>query len=307
MAFTWDDKREPHFERRKAILKDYPEVRKLFGIDAGLKYKTLFLVGVQVLIPVFFLPESIWLFVLLAIVVGATISHVLFLAIHEITHDLAFKSKTANNLLALVANLPLLVPYAMAFRHYHGEHHWHQGKDGVDTDLPTESEALLFKGTFGKLIWLVNQILFYAVRPVVVYPVKPTSWQVANLMLQVGFVIGFYLIAGWPGIIYLGLSIFIAGGLHPIAGHFIAEHYMFKEGQETYSYYGPLNAITFNVGYHNEHHDFPNVPGSRLPKLKKIAAPYYDNLYSHNSWFKVLARFVTDSSMDLYKRVKRKV
>ena len=64
-----------------------------------------------------------------------------FLAIHEITHNLAFKKPELNNYLAYIANIPIVVPYAMGFKFYHHEHHWEQGKDGVDSDVPLPSEA----------------------------------------------------------------------------------------------------------------------------------------------------------------------
>lgn len=144
------------------------------------------------------------------------------------------------------------------------------------------------------------------------------------------------MISGGKVLAYLTLGSLLAMGLHPVAGHFISEHYMFKKGFETYSYYGPLNWITFNVGYHNEHHDFPAVPGSRLPEVfsllilpfstprtliiigqynyrftfamqvKKIAPEYYDNLPQHSSWIGVLYDFVMDPDIGPYARMKRK-
>ena len=57
-----------------------------------------------------------WTFVLTAYIIGATANQNLFLAIHEISHNLAFKSPIANRLVAVFANLPIGLPYSAAFR-----------------------------------------------------------------------------------------------------------------------------------------------------------------------------------------------
>jgi sphingolipid 4-desaturase/C4-monooxygenase len=56
------------------------------------------------------------LFLLVAYAVGGTANHNLFLAIHEITHNLAFRSVWANKTLAIFANLPIGIPYSAAFK-----------------------------------------------------------------------------------------------------------------------------------------------------------------------------------------------
>lgn len=304
--FYWVEEREPHFDRRKAILKEHPEVKKLFGADPKLKYVTVGLVLVQLTIALFIHHLS-WLpFLLVTYIIGSTIASALFLAVHEITHYLAFKSKRNNNILALIANLPIVFPYAMSFQVYHALHHWDQGKDGIDVDIPTPTEANTFRGFIGKLIWFLNQIFAYAFRPIFVKPIKLTKWQIYNIIFQVAAMAIFLPFAGWSGLLYLLLSLLFAGSIHPTAGHFISEHYVFEEGQETYSYYGPLNKITFNVGYHNEHHDFPTIPGSRLPELKKLAPEYYDNLHAHHSWVGVIFAFLFNKDISLFSRTKRR-
>ncbi len=307
--FYWVEDREPHFQRRKEILKAHPEVTKLFGINPRLKYVTVAMVIVQLTVALYAHLLPWWAFLLVTFFVGATIAQALFLAIHEITHDLAFKSKLHNNLLALFANLPIVLPFAMSFKVYHGIHHWDQGKDGEDMDIPTVLEAKIFRGFIGKVLWFFNQITFYALRPTFGKPIKPDKWMIYNIIFQVVAMAIFLPILfqnGWAGFVYLILSLVFAGGLHPTAGHFISEHYVFKEGQETYSYYGPLNAITFNVGYHNEHHDFPTIPGSRLPQLRKMAPEFYDSLASYNSWSRLILDFLFSKDVTLYSRTKRK-
>lgn len=39
---------------------------------------------------------------------------------------------------------------------------------------------------------------------------------------------------GVKSLVYLLAGSLLGGGLHPLAGHLMAEHYMFMKGQETY-------------------------------------------------------------------------
>lgn len=113
---------------------------------------------------------------------------------------------------------------------------------------------------------------------------------------------------------FLLLSTFLGHGLHPMSAHFIAEHYQFVEGQETYSYYGIMNYLCYYVGYHNEHHDFPHISGFRLAEVKAIAPEFYDERYlSHDgnplvyysSWVDVLIQYVKLEHMGPHSRCVR--
>jgi sphingolipid 4-desaturase/C4-monooxygenase len=152
-----------------------------------------------------------------------------------------------------------------------------------------------------------------------VYKVPFTGIHFLNIFVQVVFDYVLVKATSWNALYYFILSSFLAGSLHPCAGHFIAEHYIFEKQPaaardpltntavpETFSYYGPLNFLTYNVGLHNEHHDFPAVPWSRLPALHEIAKEFYAELPRHESWVGVIWQFVWDKEVGLSCRVKRK-
>jgi sphingolipid delta-4 desaturase len=90
-----------------------------------------------------------------------------------------------------------------------------------------------------------------------------------------------------------------------LGARWIQEHYLVFPGQETTSYYGPLNKVALNVGYHNEHHDFPSVPWNRLPEVTRIAPEAYDTLGSYQSWTRLLLRFLFDPHISLFSRQLR--
>ncbi|MGZ3939011.1 MAG: fatty acid desaturase [Flavisolibacter sp.] len=307
--FVFSSNPEPHRIRTKQILKKHPQVRKLIGKNRLTFPLIVFLVAAQLALSIV-LSNYSWLFIFLgAYLVGAFIDHALFVMIHECAHRLIFKNQSANKLAGILANVPLLFPSSVAFERYHIKHHSFQGVHELDADLPNRWEARLINNYFvGKLVWLLFYPLFQAFRITRLKEIKPfDKWMALNWIAQIVAVAATWYFFGGKAVAFLTLSFFFSVGLHPLGGRWIQEHYLMNNShQETYSYYGVLNKLAFNVGYHNEHHDFPSVPWNKLPQIKKQAPDYYDNLLSHHSWTKLFLRFLFDKEISLFSRLVRK-
>jgi sphingolipid 4-desaturase/C4-monooxygenase len=318
--FFWTYTEEPHRTRRLAVIKAHKEVLQLCGPEPLTKYLVTLVIALQLACAYLLRNTAVmtWPFWITAYIVGATANQNLFLAIHEISHNLAFRTPVYNRLLAIFANIPIGIPYSASFRPYHLTHHKSLGVDGLDADLPTAVEAIVLDSLLGKAFFCTFQLLFYAIRPMFVFQIPFGPVHYLNVGVQVAA--DALIVRYWGGnaLAYLILSSFLAGSLHPCAAHFISEHYVFERSKvkggkmpsdvpipETFSYYGPLNILTYNVGYHNEHHDFPAIPWTRLPKLYEIAKEFYEPLPYHQSWPLVLWQFIIDKEVGLWCRVKR--
>ncbi len=161
--------------------------------------------------------------------------------------------------------------------------------------------------TIGKTLWLAFFFVIQSVRTLR-HPPKfghLTPWLVANWVVQMAFNFAMFHFFGAKGVAYLLLSSAFAIGLHPLGARWIAEHYSVAPPQETYSYYGAFNYVMFNIGFHNEHHDFPSIPWDRLPELRAKLPQYYDGLVTHSSYWKLFFQFLCSSRFTLETRVVR--
>ena len=298
-----------HAFRREEMLKVHSDIKKLYGPEWKSKWISLFLLFIpQIYISLNIHKLSFTKYFLVTYFVGATITQALFLAIHELSHNLFFKEIKYNKLYAIFLNLPIGIPFSISFRDYHLDHHRNLGIYGLDTDLPSRFEKKLVIGTVKKIIWLSLQIVWYALRPIFMKRYNLTLYHSLNIIIQLLYDVIIYKLYGKGPLIYFLLCDLIAGGLHPCAYHFISEHYLldYKKKQETYSYYGKLNYLTWNVGYHNEHHDFPYIPWSRLPNIKKTLPRIYNSLIKYDSWYTIFYKFIFDKTISLYNRNIRK-
>lgn len=298
---------EPHRIRTKEILKTNPEIRKLIGKNPGTGLIIVLVVALQLGAAILLRNQPWWMLIVGAYLFGAFADHALFVLIHECAHKLVYKSKVANMLAGIFANIPQLFPSAVSFARYHIKHHSFQGIHELDGDLPNKWEAKLINNYFiGKAIWLLFYPFFQLFRLGRLKEISAfDKWVALNWAVQIVSVTLIWYFLGTKSICYLTFSFFFSVGLHPLGARWIQEHYVVHDAQETYSYYGRMNKLALNVGYHNEHHDFPSVPWNKLPHIKKSASSYYDSLVSHTSWTKLFFRFLFDRELSLFSRITR--
>jgi sphingolipid 4-desaturase/C4-monooxygenase len=284
-----------HVRRQRTILSLHPEVRELSGADPWTAVWVVALVGVQWTVAFELRDAHAWLILLAVLFFGAPIAHALGVLIHECAHNLVFRQTWRNKALGLVANLGIVGPGAMAFRHQHLMHHRLLGdareRDGGDTQAPTLREIRLS----GRSPW--KRLFFFTFghfthRPRVGDAPPREGWLLANNVLcaMAGVTIG--LGFGLRSLAYVMFSLLFAFGPHPLGARRLSEHWTLRRGQPTCSYYGLANWISFRVGYHVEHHDFPHVPWSRLGRLRTIAHGHYEHLGSFSSWTLLLAKYL---------------
>jgi sphingolipid delta-4 desaturase len=299
---------EPHAARGRQMLAAHPELRALGGPLPWSAAWTLVLVVAQGVMAWVTGHHSWMVWLPCAYAIGATIDHALWALIHDCTHNLVFRSRTANRLVAIVANLPLVVPGAISFAKYHLLHHRNMGDLELDAGIPGPREShLVGRSGLKKALWVAGTIVVQGiVRPRRLTRVRLLdAWTVVNIVVQCG-VMG--LLVFWAGAApfkYLVASTVFAIGLHPLGARWIQEHFAIVPGQETYSYYGPLNKVSFNVGYHTEHHDLVNVPWSRLPQVRRIAPEFYEGLHAYESWTALLLTFLRDPNITLFNAIVR--
>ncbi|MFN0013369.1 MAG: fatty acid desaturase [Saprospiraceae bacterium] len=300
-----------HFIRGAKVLEAHPEVKQLMGYDPWAPAVVAFIVFAQLgccyLVGRYCtsFSEYWWQILLLSYFVGGTLSHWAGMGIHECAHNLMARTTVQNYLIAIFANTAIGVPSAIQFRRHHLLHHSHLGIENIDNDFPSHFEAKwIGKNRFLKFIWLFFYVFF--ITMVRGFLVKPGRWEWFNIAYIVLVDVLIFYFFGPVAFAYLMISTFWGYSFHPTAGHFIHEHFIFKEGQETNSYYGILNHVCFYVGYHNEHHDIMNIPGRYLPKYYKMTREFYDGMESTKSWtHAILWHFIVSPTLGADSRYVR--
>jgi len=309
-----------HRERKKTILKEFPEIRKLLGPDSRTQYYAYAVFSLQIL-----LCYCVRRSYLAAVVLGFTIAPYIDLGVlvllHEVSHNLIFSESSIlsplNRLIGIMCNSVMIVPISEIFRQHHLIHHQTLGDIKTDVDVPMRAEVrFVGNSRLFKALWLCFNVFVLPIRSMQKLPVIWSPFMVLNWVSGIGFGI-ILLFVSPPSLVYLMLGTILSQSIHPSNARQVQRHLrQFKDDRadeatkdaplesrkmNTFSYYGPMNAFTLNVGYHMEHHDFANISWTKLPTLRRIAGDkwYPTNYAYHSRGVLDIIQFVLDDEITL--------
>eukprot|EP00027_Filamoeba_sp_ATCC50430_P016253 CAMPEP_0168570378 /NCGR_PEP_ID=MMETSP0413-20121227/16685_1 /TAXON_ID=136452 /ORGANISM="Filamoeba nolandi, Strain NC-AS-23-1" /LENGTH=305 /DNA_ID=CAMNT_0008602989 /DNA_START=161 /DNA_END=1075 /DNA_ORIENTATION=- len=264
-----------------------------------------------------------------AYTIGALNSFQIQILGHDAVHCHIFASPALNKLTSIYIFLPIFcAPFGYI---WFFEHMWHH-KYVVDKTLRFGkfSDGLGFKivaslvsiqianfalWIVSKFVWVkvaANLVLYALGKAKTPLPTKYNApvfkdlpqivdwWFLLNEIISDLFNWAIIHYFGWSAFWYLQVSNAFANGLHPLGMRNVQEHQVRVPNQPTYSIYRrvPFDwMVGFNSNHHVEHHDFPRIPWTRLPQVRKIAPEYYNNLYHYTSFMQILWHFLTDRGM----------
>lgn len=146
------------------------------------------------------------------------------------------------------------------------------GDEVLDAEHPSELEAKLVPNhAVAKWLWFLVNPFFAAVRTPLLL-VRKYEWELSlEEVLNHVLVYAFDLYLIYTGrielLLYLLFASLVAMQTHMFGFWGVSVHVEFFKYRENYSYYGWMNQLFMNFGYHQEHHDFPAVPARLLPKV----------------------------------------
>ncbi len=295
-----------HNAMRRTVLAQHPELKALSGPDArtalaipgilAVHWTTAWLVSDAPVLVIF----------LVALCFGQFVMHSAGSLVHETAHKLIFRERLPK--LAFDLGLESILTsfsHQLTYQHHHvTSHHTQLGnylRDYEHEDVCGYVARRTFRHdhpvvqrclTIATLAISLLPLGFVVAEKIPAYIVKRHSkralydvkrWfnstqpsrrdrqvfiaaSIASLGVQ-------YLLLGPWGVLYHLWSVSIFEGRCGFTNHgqSLSEHYGDDRETPTHSRYWWGNPLLFNTGYHNEHHTFPNVPWSRLPKLTQAA------------------------------------
>lgn len=308
-----------HQRRRQAIQQEFPAVQKLVGPDSRTQYYAYALVIIQVWVA-YIVRDSFLGAVILGITFSPYVGFAVLTLIHEVSHSLVFSIPLYNRLLGIFTNVVFLAPLSEVFRQHHNMHHSHLGDVKKDVDVPGEREMrVVGNSALLKMVWLIFSVFILPIRSVKKLPVKWGPLMVLNWVVCLSFTF-FVLYLSLPAFVYLILGMALSQSMHPANARQVQRHIklntkekggagytedantpLHKYKLNTYSYYGGMNFLTLNVGFHVEHHDFGNIAWTRLPELRRIAGEkwYPTKAAYHTRGVSEIISFITNPQITL--------